>query len=153
MTKTTSALTHYRNPTSPFAWLRGMFDEMDRPTRDFFAPFTVFSAPAIDMVERDGAYRLTAELPGLADEDVKVTVAEHQLIISGEKRQKDERKEDGFMLRERRYGSFERHVILPVDAQEDGIDASFDKGVLTVTVPKGKEAPERGRRIAIRKAD
>src|SRR5436305_10348530 len=102
MTKTTSALTHYRNPTSPFAWLRGMFDEMDRPTRDFFAPFTVFSAPAIDMVERDGAYRLTAELPGLADEDVKVTVAEHQLIISGEKRQKDERKEDGFMLRERR---------------------------------------------------
>lgn len=152
MTKTTPALTHYRAPATPFGWLRSMFDEMDRPARDFFAPFTVFSAPAIDMVESDGAYRLTAELPGLTDEDVKVSVSDHQLIISGEKRQKDERKDDGFMLRERRYGSFERHVALPVDAQEDGIDASFDKGVLTVTVPKGEEAPERGRRIAIRKA-
>ncbi len=153
MAKTTSVPTHYRPPASPFAWLRSMFDEMDRPTRDFFAPFTVFSAPAIDMIERDGAYRLTAELPGLTDEDVKVTVSDHQLIISGEKRQKEERKDDGFMLRERRYGSFERHVVLPVDAQEEGIDASFDKGVLTVTVPKGKAGPERGRRIAIRKAE
>ncbi|MCW6535990.1 Hsp20/alpha crystallin family protein [Sphingomonas sp. MMSM24] len=130
-----------------------MFDEMDRPNHDFFAPFTVFSAPAIDMVERDGVYRLTAELPGLTDEDVKISVSDHQLIISGEKRQKDERKDDGFMLRERRYGSFERHVILPVDAQEEGIDATFDKGVLTVTVSKSKETPDRGRRITIRKAE
>lgn len=153
MSRTTPTLTHYRNPASPLAWLRSMFDEMDRPNRDFFAPFTVFSAPAIDMVERDGVYRLTAELPGLTDEDVKISVSDHQLIISGEKRQKDERKDDGFMLRERRYGSFERHVILPVDAQEEGIDATFDKGVLTVTVPKGKETPDRGRRITIRKAE
>lgn len=139
--------------TGPMAWLRREFDrvadDLGRPALDFFGTGTIFSAPLTDMVEQDHAYHISAELPGLSEKDVNVTVTDHSLVISGEKRQENTRQEDGLMLRERRYGSFERHVVLPIDAKADGIEARFDKGVLTVIVPKGDGTPARGRRIEI----
>ena len=140
--------------SGPIAWLRSEIDRMaedlGRPSRDFFlGSLSAFHSPRIDMLEKDGAYNLTAELPGLTEKDVNVTVTDHALVISGEKKSDDERRDDGFLLRERRYGSFERHVPLPLDARDDGIEARFNKGVLTVTVPKGEGEYARGRRIEI----
>ena len=156
MTDTTPVPTHPRSVVGPLAWLRGEIDRMTadlgRPARDFFTTGIglPFASPCVDMTEQDGHYCLTAELPGLNEKDVNVTVTDHELVISGEKREGSDRQEGSFMLRERRYGSFERHIILPIDAKDEGIDAHFDRGVLTVIVPRGDGKPERGRRIEIR---
>lgn len=151
MPETTPAIIGQSTTVRPLAWLRDeidrMFDEVGRPARELFG--TGFAAPAIDLAEKDGAYTLTAELPGLGQDDVQVTVTDHELVITGEKRREEERKGDGFLLRERRYGSFERHVALPIDAAEENVRANFDKGVLTIVIPKGADKPERGRRIPI----
>jgi HSP20 family protein len=93
--------------SGPIAWLRSEIDRMaedlGRPSRDFFlGSLSAFHSPRIDMLEKDGAYHLTAELPGLTEKDVNVTVTDHALVISGEKKSDDERRDDGFLLRERR---------------------------------------------------
>jgi len=155
MNDITPAVTGSRAIATPLNWLRSeidrLFDDFYRPARDLALTGGTLPVPAIEMVERDKDYCLTAELPGMKDDDVKITVADRALVIAGEKREDEERKEGGFMLRERRYGSFERRIPLPATVDEDAIEADFSKGVLTVTLPKSKDAAERVRRIDIRK--
>lgn len=140
---------------TPFGWLRTeidrLFDDFGRPGRSLFNFGTAGFGPmpAVEMTEQDKDYRLTAELPGLKDDDVEISIADGMLTISGEKREEAERKQDGVLLSERRYGSFERRVALPSDVDADAITAEFKKGVLTVVLPKDPEAGERGRKIAI----
>ena len=104
------------------------------------------------MVDDEKAYRLTAELPGLDEKDVEINIADGVLSISGEKKEEEERKEKGFLLSERRYGSFQRQVSLPVDVDPEGIKAQFRDGVLTVTLAKDEKAAARTRKIAIERA-
>lgn len=147
-----------RNPIdAPLGWLRNeidrLFDDFRRPVRSVFnfgmAGFG--PTPAIELVEHDRDYRLTAELPGLTDEDIELAVGDGELILSGEKREQEERKDKGFMLSERRYGAFERRIALPADIDRDHIAAQFTKGVLEITLPKDAKAAGRTRHIAIRK--
>ncbi|UIJ46328.1 Hsp20/alpha crystallin family protein [Sphingomonas cannabina] len=139
---------------SPFGWLRTeidrLFDDV-APARSFlnlglggFAP-----VPALEMTSGDKAYRLTAELPGMKEEDIELSVAEGVLTLKGEKRSEEEHGKDGRLLSERSYGSFARRITLPSDVDFDRIAAEFDKGVLTVTLPRNAEAVERTRKIAI----
>lgn len=137
---------------SPFGWLRTeidrLFDDFGRPGRGIFQ-FGAGAVPAVEMTEKDKEYRLSAELPGLKEDDVEIGIADGVLTLSGEKREEEERKEDGVLLSERRYGSFERRIALPADVNADAITAEFGKGVLTVVLPKDAEASSRGRKIAI----
>ena len=103
------------------------------------------------MVDDKTEYRQTAELPGLSDKDVDLSVADGVLTLSGEKRKESERKEKGYMLSERRYGSFRRQLSLPSDVDPNGIKAQFKDGVLTVTLPKDERSPNRAHKIAIEK--
>jgi HSP20 family protein len=139
---------------TPFGWLRHeidrLFDEFGRPARDLFhlgAGFGPF--PAVELVDHDEGYRLTAELPGMKEDDVEVSVAEGMLTIKGEKQEDEERREGGFMLSERRYGAFERQVRLPADADLDKIDAKFKKGVLTLTIAKDEAKAPQARKITV----
>src|SRR3546814_978902 len=84
------------------------------------APF-----PAVERVDDDKAYRLTAELPGLSEQDIAVSIADGVLDISGEKKEESERKDKGYLYSERRYGSFHRQVSLPSDVDQNGITAQF----------------------------
>src|SRR3546814_14840939 len=86
------------------------------------------------MVDDEKAYRLTAELPGLAEKDIDISVADGVLRNSGEKKEETERKEKGFLFSERRYGAFERDVPLPSDVNPDAIKAKFKDEGLTVTL-------------------
>jgi HSP20 family protein len=108
------------------------------------------TAPAVDIVEKDNAYEVTAELPGMDESNVDVKVANGMLTIKGEKtEEKEERKKDSY-LSERRYGSFLRQFSVPDGVDADKIEATFKKGVLTVTLPKTPEAQKAEKKIAIK---
>jgi HSP20 family protein len=109
-------------------------------------------APAIDVVEKEKAYELTAELPGMDDKNIEVAVSDNRLIIKGEKKEEKEEKEKNYYLSERRYGSFQRSFDLPAGVEADKIDAKFSKGVLTITLPKSAEAQKKQRKIAVKPA-
>jgi HSP20 family protein len=131
--------------------------EMNRMFDDVFrgfdlAPFGNFRTsqgvgwPNIDVDETETDIRVTAELPGLEEKDISLEIANGMLLISGEKKSETEDKDRRFS--ERYYGRFERRIPLD-DVEQDKASASFKNGVLTVTVPKSREAKANIRRIAI----
>jgi HSP20 family protein len=109
-------------------------------------------APAVDIVDKDKAYEITAELPGLDESNIDVKFADGTLTIKGEKRDEKEDKQKGYYLSERRYGSFQRSFGVPDGVDADKIEANFKNGVLTVTLPKTAEAQKSEKKIAIKKA-
>lgn len=109
-------------------------------------------APAMDLVEKDGKYEVTAELPGIDEKNVEVKVANGTLSIKGEKSEEKEEHEKEYHLSERRYGSFHRSFRIPEGVDANKIEASFAKGVLTVTLPKTAEARNSEKKIAIKAA-
>jgi HSP20 family protein len=111
--------------------------------------FTGVWIPAVNVEEAADELLLTAELPGMREEDVNVGIENNILTIRGEKREAREEGDEGhrYHVWERRYGSFQRAFTLPSSIQADAIRAEFDRGVLTVRMPKSPEA--RGRTIEI----
>lgn len=105
--------------------------------------------PAMDMVEKDDAFEITAELPGLDETNVEIKLANGNLTIKGEKKQETEERKQEYHLSERRYGSFQRTFRVPESVDTDKIDASFKNGVLTVTLPKSSTAKPSEKQIAI----
>jgi HSP20 family protein len=115
-------------------------------------PFQWAPAPAMDIVEKDGAFRLTVELPGLDAADIEVKVSDGMITVSGEKKEEEEAKEGDFRLSERRYGKFERSFSLPDSIETAKIEASFSKGVLTVVMPKSASALAAEKKIEVKAA-
>ncbi len=99
--------------------------------------------PALDVHENDDRYTVTVELPGMGKDDVTVEIEEGMLTIRGEKKSEREEKEEKPRFVERRYGAFSRSFSLPRDADPDRIEAGFDKGVLTLTIPRSEAAKPR----------
>lgn len=106
--------------------------------------------PAIDVTEDEKSYEIAAELPGLDEKDVSITLTGTDLVIKGEKSEEKEDKER--CLSERSYGSFERRFRLPDSVERDKIAAQFAKGVLTVSLPKSAKAAEPAKKIEIKAA-
>ena len=107
-------------------------------------------APAVDLVEKEAGYEITAELPGIEEKDIEVKVSNGNLTIRGEKQEAREEKDKEYVLSERRYGSFQRTFKMPEGVKADDIAATFSKGVLTVTLPKSKEARQNDRKIQVK---
>jgi len=99
--------------------------------------------PAVDISESNDSYNIKAELPGLKNEDVKITLNNNVITIRGEKKSDGEKKGSNFHRIERQYGSFERSFILPGTVSSDKIEALFNDGILTVTLPKTEETKEK----------
>jgi HSP20 family protein len=99
-----------------------------RATRDF--------NPAVDIVEKDNAYLVKAELPGLAPENIDVQVENDVLTVRGERKYENTQENAGYRRVERSYGSFARSFVLPKGTNPEAIDAQVENGVLTVTIPK-----------------
>jgi HSP20 family protein len=95
--------------------------------------------PAMDLVETEDALVLRADLPGLERDDVAIEVKDRVLTISGKREVEDTEKADGYYRVERAFGSFSRSLALPEGVEADQVKASFDKGVLEVTIPKPAE--------------
>jgi HSP20 family protein len=97
-------------------------------------------APAVDIAERKDAYLVTVELPGLKAEDLDITMEDGLLTIQGERQFTSDSSEQQFHRVERRYGAFRRSITLPAHVMAEGIEASFEDGVLQLLVPKAEEA-------------
>ena len=110
------------------------------------------AAPAVDIVEKDNAYEVMAEVPGLEEKDIEVTFANDVLTIKSEKQEEKEEKKKNYYLHERHFGSFERSFRVPEGVDTDKIAASFKKGVLTVTLPKKPEAQKPAKKIEVKAA-
>jgi HSP20 family protein len=108
------------------------------------------TTPAVDVSEDDKAFKIAAELPGLDEKNIEVSVIGDTLVLKGEKTQEKEEKGKNWLVSERSYGSFQRRFELPDDVDRDHIDAAFAKGVLTLTLPKTTEAQKKQKKIAIK---
>jgi HSP20 family protein len=106
--------------------------------------------PAVDVSEDDKAYKITAELPGLDEKNIDVSVSGDILVVKGEKQQEKEEKDKNYYMSERSYGSFQRSFRLPDGVDQDKIAAEFSKGVLTVTLPKSAEAQTQQKKIEVK---
>ncbi len=143
--------------TDPF---RAMQREFDRMMRDFGTTMpAAFAgggaaplAPLIDISETKDGIDVTAELPGVEEDDVEVMLTDRLLIIKGEKKAETEKKEKDYHLVERSYGSFRRSVTLPFEADPKTVKADFDKGVLKIHLPKPAAKAKASNRIAIKKS-
>jgi HSP20 family protein len=135
----------YRNLLNCNHELENLFDDFFSPARtrgegDQTLPAWV---PDVDLMESKEGYTLRAELPGVAKEDVKVTLAEEVLTVSGEKKFEKEVKNENFHRSERAYGKFSRSFRLPNPIDAEKIQAEYRDGVLTLTVPKAENAKPR----------
>ena len=108
--------------------------------------------PQLDVREDDKTITVEAELPGVAEKDISVTLNNGVLRIKGEKKHEREEKKDSYYLAERSFGAFERSLRLPDTIDETKLDARFEQGVLKITAPKRPEAIKAEKRIEIRKA-
>ncbi len=106
--------------------------------------------PAMDVTEKETQYEITAELPGMTEKDFELTISGGMLTISGEKTEEKEEKKKDYHLSERRYGSIQRTLPVPENVDRNKIEASFKDGVLTVVLPKTKEAAAKQKKIAVK---
>lgn len=149
-----------REEDDPF---RSLHREMDRLFDDFLHGFELAPwmgerrptmsrgyAPQIDVTESDTEVIVTAELPGMEEKDIDVSLAHGGLTLKGEKREEKESKERGYYRSERSYGSFARTIPLPCEVVEDKVSATFKKGVLTITLPKTPEARREVKHIEVK---
>ena len=107
-------------------------------------------APVVNTREGEFAYHVEADLPGVEKEDIKVDVKDNILTISGERKHKEEVKRDDYYKLESSYGKFERSFTLPKGVDAENIQASSDKGVLEVTIPKLKTEVEKTKKITVK---
>jgi HSP20 family protein len=107
--------------------------------------------PAMDLVEADDHFLLKADLPGLGEDDVNIEIRDNALTISGERKAENEHRERGWYRVERSFGQFSRSLTLPEGVDPDAVEATFDRGVLEVRVPKPEQ--RKPRRIAISSTD
>jgi HSP20 family protein len=136
---------------------RGLFASPSRRSFAEFEPFwsratTLSATPAVDIVETDKAYEISAELPGMDEKNIEVKVANGGLTIRGEKKEEKEQKEKDCYVSERSYGSFERYFRVPEGVDVDKIDANLKNGVLKVTLPKKAEAQKPAKKVEIKAA-
>jgi HSP20 family protein len=109
--------------------------------RNFFEPgFGTGWVPAIDVEESEDAFIIRAEMPGLKKEDVKVSLVNNILTLSGEKKKEEKKDQHKYHRTERMYGMFQRSFSLPQIYQANKIEANFKDGILVITVPKTEEA-------------
>ncbi|WP_223434245.1 MULTISPECIES: Hsp20/alpha crystallin family protein [unclassified Pseudomonas] len=131
---------------SPFS--RGLFDVEPFWRRELIG----HGLPAVDITEKDKSFEITAELPGMDQKNIELKLSNGNLIIKGEKKEDKEEKRKGYYLSERHYGSFERVFNLPKGVDAEKIEASFSKGVLSISLPKKPEAMKADKVVPI-KAD
>jgi HSP20 family protein len=136
------------DPFSALVSPEDLFRQFRRPLASAETEGMTAWAPAVDIYEREGEIVVEAELPGLDSKDIDVSVEEGMLTIKGQRKAEREVKEENYYRVERSSGYFRRSMRLPAEADEEKVNASYDNGVLTVTVPK--EEPKKPKSIPVK---
>jgi len=140
--------------------LQGLQNRMNRLFEDFFGdwglePFGVLGQlerdylPAIDVAQTDKEVTVTAELAGMDQKDIELTLDKDILTLRGEKKQQNEHKDAKCFHRECSYGSFARSIQLPATVEQDKVKAEFKKGILTIHLPKAEAETPKAKKIDI----
>ena len=143
-------------PWRPFGQLSPFHKQMDELWNRFLGEtplarrVTEEWLPSVDISETKDKLIIKAELPGLEAKDVNVSISGDLLVVKGEKKGEEEEKDEHHHYVERYYGSFQRSFKLPVNVKTDKIEATFDKGVLKVTLPKTEEAKKKEIEIKVK---
>ncbi|MDH5452224.1 MAG: Hsp20/alpha crystallin family protein [Paracoccaceae bacterium] len=148
-------------PDSPF--FRSLHDEVERVFERFGSVFPLSARelwgrsedrlmPALDVAETDTSIDISAEIPGVAEKDIDVSITDGVLTLKGEKSSDHEEKEENYHLVERRYGSFRRSIPIGFNPDEGKVQASFSDGVLKLHIEKPKGATSKTRKIKIGKS-
>jgi HSP20 family protein len=143
-------------PWRPFSGLSSLRREMDNLWSRFFSDLPTVRgfegewAPSADVSETKDSFIVKAELPGLETKDVNVSISGNLLTIKGEKKKEEEEKDEHHHYVERYCGSFQRSFQLPANVKTDKIDASYNKGVLKITLPKTEEAKKKEIEIKVK---
>ena len=132
----------------------GLQSDINRLFDAFMSPFDRNDynnnvMPKLDIAEMKDKYEIKAELPGMDEKSINLSIDDGLLTISGEKKSETENKDKGYYLKECSYGSFSRAVRLPENIAEDKIAAKFANGVLTIDMPKKEPTLAKSRKIAI----
>jgi HSP20 family protein len=136
-------------PRKPLSELSTVRSEMDRLWNRFLdewplpTAFTKGWTPSADISETKDKLIVKAELPGLEPEDIKLSLSGNMLTIEGEKKKEKEEKDEQHYSLERYCGKFQRCFRLPVEVEENKVEAKFDKGVLTINMPKTVKTPKK----------
>ena len=152
-------MSRWGEETDPFLQMRR---EMNRLFDDVFSGFGLPSvlgpalrqmpaAPKIDVSETDNEIQVTAEMPGMDQNNVQVLLEDDRLIIRGEKKEEREDKDRNYHVRERMHGAFSRSLPLPFSPDPNQVKAEFKNGVMTITIPKPQEVKQKQHRIEVQK--
>ncbi len=128
--------------------MEGMWRGFDVPMLREYEPLQAMT-PRMDMAEDDNEIRLSVELPGMDEEDIEVGLSDDVLTIKGEKKAETEKGDKTYSYKGRAYGSFRRSLPLEANILTNKIEAHFDKGVLTINLPKTEEAKTKTRKIPV----
>ena len=128
-------------PVREMMTLREAMDRLfdDAFTRPLSMSNPAWSVPAVDMYQTDDEIVVKAALPGIKADEVQINVTGEVLTLKGETRQENETKEKSYHIREQRWGTFERSLVLPAEVVADKAKADFENGILTITLPKAEE--------------
>lgn len=107
-------------------------------------------SPHIDVIEGDKEVKVSAELPGVDEKDIEVSLTKDSLTIRGEKKESKEDKGKDYYRMERSYGSFSRTIAIPAEIDTEKVDANFKKGILTITLPKTAKAVSETKKISVK---
>jgi HSP20 family protein len=133
--------------------------EINRVFDDFFSGFqwpmlvgggkNVFE-PSLDLTETEKELKITVELPGMDEKDIDLSLSQNTLTIKGEKREEKEDRTHGFYRVERSYGAFQRTIPVPCEIDSDKVEATFKKGVLSISLPKTEQERCHSKKINIK---
>jgi len=146
------SVTHW----NPFAGMADLRKEMDQVFGEFFGrtPFTMAAteamwSPLVDVHETKDSFLLMAELPGVKQDDIQVSVEGDTLTLKGERKRETEVKEDQYHRIERSYGRFERSILLPSVVDASRVKATYREGVLEIQLPKKEEAKPKEIKVEV----
>ncbi|OQX84638.1 MAG: hypothetical protein B6D63_04060 [Candidatus Latescibacteria bacterium 4484_7] len=142
---------------SPTRDLVSIQDELNRFFDSFFGLTRkgddfddIHWVPRVNIEEAEDRFELTADLPGMDKDDIKIEVRDHTLTISGERKLEEEKKDKNFHLFERSYGQFSRSFSLPDNVDADKIEAEFTNGVLRLDIPKAEKAKAKEIKVKVK---
>ncbi len=123
---------------------------------DLSLPSVIFSedmdkfTPRVNLSETEKEYLVSAELPGMNQNDIDVSISRDMLIVRGEKKEEKEENVKGHYRKERSYGSFYRTIALPTEIETDKAEAIYKNGVLSITLPKTKETQQGSKKLSVK---
>jgi HSP20 family protein len=143
-----------RNQNPITSWqneMNNLFDRFGRDMGTLDVDLTDFS-PRVEIKEKDKHYTVSAEVPGIKESDINVTLKDNNLILEGERKSESKKEEEGYFSSEFSYGSFYRSIPLDEEVNPDTVKASYKDGILTVELDKVKATPQKTKKIPILKS-